>query len=303
MPTPSDLDVSRSPFSSILNFRDVGATINQFSHAPLLQSSLLYRSARPDDASLDDTHALRDIYRIHTILDLRSKTEHIEQARKQEPQTNTSTNHAPNEGSSVNAAKFSHMNLVGINLNGGGFTRALLWRLRWSSCAKLLMCMAGGCRMQAVQILSREVMEPRGLIGLGKDSVDHSKGEIRQVFEALAVKSNYPLLLHCTQGKDRTGLIVILLLRLLDVPVSAIEADYRASEGELEVEREERIAELRNVGLTEGFADCPADFVEQMLSYVEEKYGGVLKYLESCGVGQDSLDTLKRTLLQPQNET
>lgn len=35
--------------------------------------------------------------------------------------------------------------------------------------------------MQAVSIVSREVMVPRGLVGLGLDTVDASGGEIAEV--------------------------------------------------------------------------------------------------------------------------
>ena len=30
--------------------------------------------------------------------------------------------------------------------------------------------------------------------------------------------ANYPILVHCIHGKDRTGLIIMLLLMLADVP-------------------------------------------------------------------------------------
>lgn len=38
-----------------------------------------------------------------------------------------------------------------------------------------------GYRMQAISILGREVMQPRGLIGLGYDTLDHSGPEIAEV--------------------------------------------------------------------------------------------------------------------------
>jgi hypothetical protein len=38
-----------------------------------------------------------------------------------------------------------------------------------------------GYRMQAISILGREVMQPRGLVGLGFDSIDHCGPEIAEV--------------------------------------------------------------------------------------------------------------------------
>ncbi len=148
--------------------------------------------------------------------------------------------------------------------------------------------------MQAISILGREVMQPRGLIGLGYDSLDSSGREIRQIFEILAEPSNYPVMIHCTQGKDRTGLIVLLVLLLLDVPIKAITHDYTLSEAELLPEKESRMEEIREIGLTEDFAGTPLDWAEKMKAHVDAKYGGISKYLTSIGVDESVQNSVKR---------
>ena len=184
-----------------------------------------------------------------------------------------------------------------INLNGGAFSRALLWRLSWLSMSKLIGLMALGYRVEAIGILGREVMAPRGLIGLGEDSLEFSTGEILSCFKILAESDNYPILIHCTQGKDRTGLIVLLTLLLLDVPVDAIDADYRASERELETEKASRMKEIASIGLGEDFAGCPEGFVEAMKAHLEEKWGGVGGYLDHCGIGSRMRELIRWKLL------
>lgn len=139
--------------------------------------------------------------------------------------------------------------------------------------------MALGYRLEGIAILGREVMEPRGLTGLGCDTLAHSTTELKTVFEVLAKLETFPLIIHCTQGKDRTGLVVVLVLLLLGVGSQAIAADYVASERELEVEKEERLVEIGKVGLGGKFAGCPRGFVEDVVGELEGKYGGVERYL------------------------
>ena len=228
---------------------------------------------------------------------MRSTTEHIEQAQKFNIDVHSS---AALPASNVKAAKplkIPGITYHEINLNGGSFARALLWKLRWSSLGKLLGLMALGYRVDAIAILGREVMAPRGLIGLGKDSLDHSTSELREIFTLLADSSNYPTVIHCTQGKDRTGLVVILILLLLDVPVRSISADYMASENELVSEKESRMEEMSRIGMGEEFTACPAGFVQEIADYLQHVYGGVTQYLRHIGVDERTQHKVKVNML------
>jgi len=159
--------------------------------------------------------------------------------------------------------------------------------------------MALGYRMEAISILGLNVMAPRGLLGLGQDSLTACGPEIVQCLRAFLPSTSTspcPILIHCTQGKDRTGLIVLLVLLLLDIPVEAIEADYRRSEKELEPEMEERMKEIRSIGLGEEFARCPEGWCGSMKEFLEEKWGGVGKYCEEIGFGEDEQQELRQAL-------
>ncbi len=46
----------------------------------------------------------------------------------------------------------------------------------------------------------------------------------------------YPILIHCTSGKDRTGVVVSALLKILEVPDKVIIEEYLLSEGEVKAE-------------------------------------------------------------------
>lgn len=153
-------------------------------------------------------------------------------------------------------------------------------------------------------------MKPRGLIGLSQDTLDCAGAEIREIFDILAKDDSYPVLIHCTQGKDRTGLVVMLLLFLVAdasasssgegqeiIPLSAISLDYMKSESELQPELESLMKEITDIGLDEEYARTPSGFTEALRMYIDTKYGGVRSYLLSIGVGEEKIDKVRRTLL------
>lgn len=283
------------PFENLLNLRDVGLTINKFTGKKFLREGVLFRSARPDDATLADRKRLRDDYAIKTVMDLRTKTEHLKQAHKREADLKGPAQLYSNDAL-AEPVKIPGLQYLEININGKGFERALLWKLRIWSLIKLIFLMALGYRIQAISILGREVMLPRGLLGLGFDSIDYCGHEIGEAMREFADQSRYPILVHCTQGKDRTGLLVALLLFLMEVRIEAITYDYTMSEGELLPERESRMKEIREIGLSEEFAGTPKDWIIKMKEHLDEKFGGVKRYLDSIGVNEEMQGRLVKIL-------
>jgi len=197
----SYLNIKFKPFDNILNFRDVGKTINEFLGESRVVEGRLYRSARPDDATLSDRERLREEFNIKTIMDLRTVTEHANQAKKRDTDLKIPTIVQSNDAL-AEPVKIPGMNYLEVNVNGKGFERSLLWQLSGWSFTKLVILMAFGYRMEAIGILGREVMQPRGLIGLGYDSLDNCQPEIAEALRAFCNLSNYGILVHCTQERQ-----------------------------------------------------------------------------------------------------
>lgn len=110
---------------------------------------------------------------------------------------------------------------VQVRLTGRAFERFLVSQLSWWSFLyvhlrlgasvgltrrrKLVLLFLSGFRMQAIAVMGRDVMEPRGLVGLGIDTLDVSTTEMAEALATISAPASLPLLVHCTQGKDRTG--------------------------------------------------------------------------------------------------
>ena len=227
---------------------------------------------------------------------MRNRTEHIQQAQKRDAAIKASALLSGTNDNVAEPLKIPGMIYHEINFNGSSFSRMLISKLSWYEFFHLVGLMMFGYRLDAIKILAPH-MEEMGLDGLATNSLDVCTREVKQVFDVLAAEENWPVLIHCTQGKDRTGLVVMLVLFLLNVDPSIVNKDYQLSESELVGEKEERMKEIQSIGLSERFAVCPPDVVETVRLHVEERYGGIEPYLGKVGVRKDQLDFIKKKLL------
>ena len=109
------------------------------------------------------------------------------------------------------------------------------------------------------------------------------------------------VVVHCMVGKDRTGLVAGLLLRLVGVPIDAIAQDYALSEQRLAplIQRwlddcdteEERLHRLHVSG-------SPPQAMEAALRGIEASYGSVEEYLRSGGAPDRALRRIRERLVE-----
>lgn len=167
-----------------------------------------------------------------------------------------------------------------------------------------------GYRVDAVRLVSRAVMVPRGLIGLAGDTIDCSGPALCEALSLLADSETTPALVHCTHGKDRTGeqlythdskcsktdslgLIYALVLMILDVPVDAIEHDYFLSDKLPEVELQKRVRDVREIGLADDWSRTASTLIPFISTHIKEEYGDLNSYLDLNG-----FDSAQRTKLR-----
>lgn len=129
---------------------------------------------------------------------------------------------------------------------------------------------------------------------------------IGQALRAVVDANNLPMLIHCTAGKDRTGVVVALLLALVGVSEEQVIADYTQSNHFYA--HYERIAHLllRRLGFLRlnsanlfPILVAHPDTMRAVFAYLQAEYGGVAGYAEKrLGFGADDVNRLRELLLE-----
>jgi len=124
-----------------------------------------------------------------------------------------------------------------------------------------------------------------------------------RLFGILSELDNLPVVLHCTAGKDRTGVSTAFLLSILGVSRDVIEADYLLTNHD--TERQADFIES-TVGYPEGYdrermiaiAGVPETAMKDFLDGVESRWGTVVEYLKKIGITQEQMDTIRYNFLE-----
>ncbi len=128
-----------------------------------------------------------------------------------------------------------------------------------------------------------------------------------QVVAALRAVATAPgaALVNCAAGKDRTGVLVALALRVAGVEPDAVVADYAASAERMAAVLDRLRAsptyagDLNSRSQASNADDFPrAETMAAFLEQVDLRYGGVLAWLSDHGFGADDVRILRAKLLE-----
>lgn len=123
------------------------------------------------------------------------------------------------------------------------------------------------------------------------------------VVRIVSALAGRPVLVHCAAGKDRTGLVTAMLLRLLGVDDEAIVADYLRTEENMArvIERFRGWPRYRD-----HMAAVPAEVyqaheytIRGFLDGLDRIHGGAEAWSRSRGIDPGVLDRLRKGLLAP----
>jgi len=132
--------------------------------------------------------------------------------------------------------------------------------------------------------------------------LDERQEQIRETLQVLVAPGGLPALVHCTAGKDRTGLIAALVLGLAGVPEDTIVEDYALSSRYLvgPFLEEARQRALRRGYTWEQYAPlvrCAPEFMYATLQYLKQRYGSIEAYARTIGLEQEHITRFRDLLL------
>ncbi len=132
------------------------------------------------------------------------------------------------------------------------------------------------------------------------DYLDQVSGLLR----SLAAADTRPAVIHCTDGKDRTGFAIAVILSAVGVPRETIYEDYLLSNVFLE-SKNKRNAFLAWLGSlfrvprdeVRYLLDVRREYLEAAFAAIDEEYGSFDAYLrEGLNINEPTLDRLREAL-------
>jgi protein-tyrosine phosphatase len=111
----------------------------------------------------------------------------------------------------------------------------------------------------------------------------------------LFVQAKGGVLYHCTAGKDRTGVISVLLLLLAGVCKTNILVDYQISQVYLNSMLQQYCKINKNVDIN--IITPKTEYMERFLDLFRQKYNSVEEYLSQIGLGDSEIMKLKMRLI------
>jgi len=138
-----------------------------------------------------------------------------------------------------------------------------------------------------------------GLSLLNELVVDYSGKEIVAVMKVLATPGNFPAALYCTAGKDRTGLIVMLVLSIMGATDDEIIADYVLSDSAYKDigDKKAMVLALKQTSVDpEIFLRAKPQVMKDTIEYIRSTFGSINKFLDHYGFDESWREKLRANL-------
>ena len=131
-------------------------------------------------------------------------------------------------------------------------------------------------------------------------TLDYFKPEVAAIMRAVVATDEGSVLIHCHAGKDRTGLVIALLLAAAGVAPDLIAQDYALSNHYLQPWYDGLLAQHaddpeRQARMRADFKTQP-QFMLDVLAHLDARYGGIRGYLLAVGLTELEIEQIRTRL-------
>ncbi|KAG1674571.1 hypothetical protein FOA52_001820 [Chlamydomonas sp. UWO 241] len=290
---------------SLENFRDLAWAL------PGMRRGRVLRSAKPVQLSEDDARTLTETMRIRDILDLRNPKELSEDPPgsvlsadlRTVPYLRSWTGQIATAPLVRGSTK---KNVVRHNVSFISKLRyysGMLWHLPLLSTLYAALVVTFN-RDAARECMVKEV-NAGGLVLMYKTILDISRPEMAAALRIIVacLEAGRPVLINCSIGKDRTGILSALVLSVAGASDEQIIGDYHRSDNmaKVSIAGLEHRRELRGIDLTM-FERAPKHAIAGALAYIRRRYGSVSGYLCATGFSHAEQARLRALLIDVRPE-
>lgn len=131
--------------------------------------------------------------------------------------------------------------------------------------------------------------------------LEDNASRVSTALQRFAAPGAFPALVNCTVGKDRTGLVVALLLAIAGVSRADIVRDYMLSDVPTRDLRartvQVAIANGADEKLVRELTSIRPSVMERTLDHLETSYGGAEGYARSAGLTSEQIESIREALV------
>jgi len=135
--------------------------------------------------------------------------------------------------------------------------------------------------------------------------LENAPASYRQILLHIANEPSEPMIIHCTAGKDRTGVISALILSLCGVDDRTVAFEYALTEIGLQEWKKGAVrglAERLNLGLStqeaSNMLSAKAVNMRAFLNMMRERYGGAEAYVrDKCGMSVEDVANIRANMV------
>lgn len=121
--------------------------------------------------------------------------------------------------------------------------------------------------------------------------------QVKTIFNTIATAEDGVILFHCVAGKDRTGILAMLLLGLAGVERKDIISNYEVTYTNMESFKRSKKDRVLPAHVPESYLYSSREYIEAAYDYIIATHGTFENYLLAKDIDQEMIDCVKERCL------